>query len=580
MPSNKRSIIRRALNDFRQRLAHADALPQLAVLGVISGLVTGSVAVIFRLAVDLPLDVALPHGGSENFESLPPLIRFLLPLCGALLLGLLWSNIRPRFRQTGVTHVIERVHKHQGRLPFANGITQFFGGALALISGQSLGREGPAVQLGATFASQLGQLIQLPHNSLRTLVGCGVAAAIAASFNTPLAGVIFAMEVVLMEYTISGFIPVILASVSGTILTRAVFGSEPAFAIPALEIATLWELPFIAFSGLIIGLCATALLKLYTLLRKLEGKPPWLKFTIAGAITGVVGIFVPQVLGVGYDTVEAAMLGELSLFLLLIIIVGKIVTFCFSSALGIPAGSIGPSLVIGACLGGALGIIGDMLYPGTSANTGLYAMMGMGAMMGAVLNAPLAALIAILELTYNPNLLMPSMLLVVIATVCTRLFSHQPGIFQIGLESEKFSSPVFQALSRAGVTSLMDQNFASHSRHLPWHQAKASLANKPKWLVVEDPGEPAILVRASNLANFLETSETALWDEHHEIDLLDLPGNQNLLSPIHARATLQEALIRMDEQKTDTLYIAKTSTPLGSQTAGIITRDMIDAYYQ
>ncbi len=148
--------------------------------------------------------------------------------------------------------MFKRLHNHQGRLPLFNLGLQFFAGAIALLSGQSVGREGPAVHLGAGTASQLGQWLKLPNNSLRTLVGCGVAAAISASFNTPMAGVVFAMEVILMEYSIAGFVPVILASVTGAAVAQATFGNAPAFSVAPLQMSSLSELPLIIFCGLII----------------------------------------------------------------------------------------------------------------------------------------------------------------------------------------------------------------------------------------------------------------------------------------------------------------------------------------
>lgn len=229
----------RQLDRFRARLAHADALPQLAILGCISGLLTGLIAIAFRLSFELPLTLLLPNG-SESFEALSPGTRFLLPVLGALIIGLLVHRFKPEQRVLGVGHILDRMQHHQAQLPAANALLQFIGAALALLTGHSVGREGPAVHLGAASSSLLGQQLQLPNNSLRTLTACGVAAAIAASFNTPLAGVIFAMEVVLMEYTITGFIPVILAAVSGGVLSRIAFGTQPAFAIPIIDMATLW----------------------------------------------------------------------------------------------------------------------------------------------------------------------------------------------------------------------------------------------------------------------------------------------------------------------------------------------------
>ena len=225
-------LFRRAsIRTFRRRLASIDSVPQFALLGIASGLVTGLVIVAFRLMIEWPLGLML-NNEPENFEALPQHTAFLLPIAGSLVLIVLFALVSQNDRRTGVIHVIERLARHQGHMPLKNVIVQFFAGIIALASGQSGGREGPAVHLGAAGSSLIGHYLQLPNNSIRVLAGCGAAAAISASFNTPIAGVIFSMEVIIMEYTIAGFTPVILAAVAATVMSRAVFGAESVFLVP------------------------------------------------------------------------------------------------------------------------------------------------------------------------------------------------------------------------------------------------------------------------------------------------------------------------------------------------------------
>jgi len=178
------------------------------------------VILVFRITMDYLLGAWLLPNGSESFEALGHLERFALPMIGAAILGATLNRVSVEGRRVGVVHVMERLSRHQGQLPARNALIQFFGGMLSLVTGQSGGREGPAIHVGAASASLLGQTLNLPNNSMRVLVACGVAAAIAGSFNTPLAGVIFAMEVVMMEYTLGSFIPIIVASVVTTVMTR------------------------------------------------------------------------------------------------------------------------------------------------------------------------------------------------------------------------------------------------------------------------------------------------------------------------------------------------------------------------
>jgi len=574
-----RGWLKREADTFRARLAHADALPQLAILGCISGFLTAFTAIAFRLSFELPLEYLLP-GDSESFEQLPVAARFLLPVIGALIVGLIMHRTKPEHHSVGVGHVLERMQHHQAQLPAANGLMQFVGGAIALLTGNSVGREGPAVHLGAVSSSLLGQQLKLPNNSLRTLTACGVAAAIAASFNTPLAGVIFAMEAILMEYTITGFIPVILAAVTGGVMSRIVFGNEPAFAIPLIELGSLWELPFLILCGLVVGLAASAMLFLYRRTRVFKDRPVLPRMLFAGVLCGTIATLLPQIQGVGYDTVEQAMLGELGLLLLAAIVIAKILVSTVSVGLGMPGGIIGPNLVIGACIGGCLGIIGGYLNPEQASSSGFYAILCMGAMMGAVLNAPLAALVAVLELTYNPNILLPSMLVIVIASITSRMLTKQLGIFSVGRDLKGYYSPVFQMLSRSGVTSVMKQNFAYHSRYLSRKIAESLLVNKPTWIVIEDAGEAKYILRSADLSIYLQEHRLELPDEDNTIDLREIPGERWQLFPIHARATLQEALLTMQQNNGQAVFISQPAAPLMSEVAGIITKQDIDNYYQ
>lgn len=584
------------LQAFRLRLAHVEALPQLAILGVLSGFATGLVAVAFRLGMEWPLGQLLPGGNSEGFEALPAQLRFVLPLAGALVIGAIFHFAGPQAVHVGVGHVIDRYHSHQAHLPARNAILQFIGGTLAVVSGHSVGREGPAVHLGAASSSLLGQYFQLPNNSLRILVGCGVASAIAASFNTPLAGVIFAMEVVLMEYTIAGFIPIILAAVCGAITSRLVFGDTPAFDIPALQMASMLELPYLALCGIVVGLACTAMLLLHGFILRWQNRPVVLRMAIAGLVAGGAGVLVPQVMGIGYDTVELAMLGEASFTLLATIVGAKLITSTLTLALGIPGGSIGPTLVIGACIGGCLGIIGKLFSPADSALIGFYALVCMTAMMAGVLNAPLAALLALLELTYSPGVLLPAMLVIVITCITTRLLSKQPGLFMIGRDSGNAHSPVVQALNRVGVTSAMTRDYQIRERYLDYHIARAALEGRPEWIVIDEDSktdaktdQPTYILRAADLAHFLESLEhgdssddgTDRQDrDENPIDLLEIPGERWQLHPIHTRATLHEVreLLRHKNGKVAGVY-AVISGGVGSL-RGIITLERIDRYYQ
>lgn len=589
------------MDRLRHQLAHLDALPQLTLLGFLSGLAAALVIIAFRALIDLPLQ-SLLGGHSEGFESLPPYARFCLPIAGAGVIALLLHKLSPAQRQGSVSHVIERLHNHQGRLPLLNVGVQFLAGALALLSGQSVGREGPAVHLGAGTASQLGQWLKLPNNSLRTLVGCGVAAAIAASFNTPMAGVIFAMEVVLMEYSIAGFVPVILASVTGAAVAQATFGNAPAFTVAPLQMSSLAELPLVIFCGFIMAMFAACFIRLQLGFQQFKALSSSVKLLLVGFATGCCAIFLPQVMGVGYDTIEATMQGQIALGALLAIAFAKLFLTTFSVGLGMPGGVIGPILFIGACLGGALGLIAEVLMPETGANTSFYALLGMATMMAAVLNAPLAALITVLELSYNPNVIFPSMVMIVTAVVVTRQVFKCDGIFIEQLRSAGFnlhSGPINRALERIGVRSAMDTNFALCNRSMDKPSLQRLLAAHPQWLVLEEVDKDKFLLAAADVAAVLNNPEskansasdstTNETEETEEINLLDIPGRRWQLQPIDEQASLLDAQHLLEANQADALYVERQqarhprSLRSGfalSSVAGILMPERIqDAYH-
>lgn len=569
--------------NFRNKLANIEALPQLTLLGLIIGVLAGVIIIAFRLAIDLPLATLLPLH-SDNFEALSPQWRFALPFVGAIAIGVVLQFIDPKYISVSASHVLDRLHRFQGRMPLGNIVVQFFAGIACLLCGQSVGREGPAIHLGAGSASLLGQWLNLPNNSLRPLIGCGVAAAISASFNTPVAGVIFAMEVILMEYTIAGFIPVILASVTGAAMTRMVFGHGLALESAGMQIVSLWELPYVILCGLAIAICAAAFIRIQLLCQPLQRYPIAIRLSAAGFLTGLAAIYSPQILGVGYDTISDALQNNLAFTALLLIILCKLIVTATSLGLGMPGGVIGPTLFLGACVGAALGIIGSTIFPG-AASPGFYALLGMAAMMAAVLNAPLAALIAVLELTGNSNALFPGMLMIVVACLSTRQLFGCDSIFQSLLEAQGKTIDAGadqQVLSRAGVISLMSTDFIRSPQQLTHSQALLYLQSKPQWLMVHEAGDSAQLLRAADLAMYIEHINAEDNTSTGLIDLLEISGMRREIAPIEDIANLYEASIAMRNLQVDALYVIRHSGNNSSQPAtikGIITREALDTFY-
>lgn len=560
------------LDNLRKRLSTTKALPQLALLGLFVGLLAGFTVILFRESIELIQEIYL--NSDHDYGDISAAQRFWIPLLGALFLGLCFHFLPRGMRQIGVVHVMERLAYHQGKLPYQNALVQFFGAIAAMASGLSLGREGPGVHLGAANGSLLGQWLRLPNSSLSVLVACGVAGAIGASFNTPLAGVIFAMEVVLMEYTMASFAPVILASVTATTLTRMMYGSEPAFSVPAMHLGSAWELPVIITMALIIAAFAAAFISLMRFFsQSLSTWPIWARMTLGGLATGILALFLPEVMGVGYITVNQTLLGELSLGLLLALALAKVVATTAGLGMGLPGGLIAPTLVIGAAVGGATGLIANNLFPGDVSNYGFYAMIGMGTMMAATLQAPLAALMAILELTGNPNILFPGMLAVVVATLLTSELFGKQSVFlsQMRVRGLDYHhDPFTQSLRRTGVMGVLDTRFQILPRISIREAVENTLVQHPRWIVICEENEPISMLPGADLAQALSDDI-----EQEEFDLIAIPAMRKDLASISSRVTMHHALSLMQERQLEALAVVE-----GKHVLGVVTLNDIEAHYR
>jgi H+/Cl- antiporter ClcA len=574
------------IDEMRIRLARPGALIPLALLGLATGLLAGGVIVLFRLVVEGAQDDLLPGSGPENYEDLDDTLRVVLPLLAALALAVMFRFFARGLHVLGVARIMERLAFHQGRVSWREFFLQFAGAAFAIVGGHSVGREGPHVFLGAASGSMIGQHLALPHNAIRTLVGCGVAAGIAASFNTPLAGVVFALEVVMMEYTVASFTPVILAAVSATVVSNLVFGDTPAFSVPALSMGSLHELWLVLALGVAAGAVSAAFNQLIqTTARISRPVPIWWRVLLAGLFMAGFAVFVPEVMGIGYDSVELALQSELLLSVLLMALAAKLFATALCIGLGVPGGTIGPSLFIGAMLGGLFGQLAAGLSPGFAPDAGFFALLGMGAMMAGSLQAPLAALTAMLELTDNPGIIFPGMLVVVVAALTASEVFGKRSLFVTmlragGLDYE--TSPVFQALRRAGVASVMERRFAQLGPVLSIDAAHEVLARGPVFLLVDDASgerERRTLMPAVALAAHLEElGRDAPGDQ--QIALADLPAQRWQTGRIDLQSSLQEAWQYFEQQGDKALVIERVTVPGISRSYGVLTRDMVERSYR
>lgn len=409
---------------------------RLTLLGVLSGVLSGLVVLAFHASVGLGQGLLLPPGREGNYEGLTEWSRLLLPITGGLLLGFVFDRIPAQHRQVGIVHVLRRLHTPGGeRLPAVNLITQFFGAVAAILSGHSVDKEGPSVHIGAASANLIGQRMHVSAEEDYTLAACGAAAAISAAFGTPLAGIVFVIEVLRVRYEVTRFLPVIVASVVGAVMNRVLLSSDPTFVVPPSVMHSHWELPNLVLLGLVVGLLAVAFISLCEAVALRTRQWSNLRsFALAGLVTGVLALGTPQIMGTSYDTLSELLAGQTALTLALALIFAKLLATGTAVGLRVPGGLIGPTLFIGGAVGSVFGLLFGMFEPINTASPAFYATVGMVAMMGATLRAPLAALTALLELTANPNIILPGMIAVASAELTNRLVLGKDSVFEVLLK--------------------------------------------------------------------------------------------------------------------------------------------------
>jgi CIC family chloride channel protein len=371
---------------------------------------------------------ALGHFTNPHLAFLGPFVVLVVPVVGGLLYGPLVYRFAPEARGHGVPEVMLAVHQNEGRIRGRVPIVKSLASAVTIGSGGSVGREGPIVQIGSAIGSGLGRLTRQAGENTRLLVACGAAGGIAATFNAPIAGVFFALELILRNFETRSFGLVVLASVVATAVGRIAFGSEAFLTLPAFHVVSGIEYPLYALLGVIAALVGVAFIKvLYgseDLADKIWRGPAWLRPAVGGILLGVLLLVLPEMYGVGYPVLEGAIHGQYVVALLLAFLVGKIAATSLTMAIGGSGGVFAPALFMGAMLGSAFGTGAHDLLPAATAGAGAYGLVAMGAVFAATSRAPITAVVIVFELTGDYSIILPLMLAVVVATALSHLLSE------------------------------------------------------------------------------------------------------------------------------------------------------------
>jgi CIC family chloride channel protein len=393
------------------------------VLALVIGALTGAAVVAFIVLTERLGMRLYPVGGA-------PWRRLLFPVGGSLGIGYLLYRYFPNARGSGVPQTKAALFAREGRITLRTVLGKFFCTSATLASGIPLGREGPSVQVGGGIASVLGRLVGLRTEQVKNLIPVGAAAAIAAAFNTPLAAVLFALEEIMGDLHAPVIGGVVLASATSWMVLRVLLGNNPLFKVPQYQLVHPAEFAVYAVLGVAGGLVSVAFTKLLLGMRarflRFPQKTVWFQPVVGGLLVGLIGWFVPQVLGVGYGYVGDALNGNMAFQMMLLLVVLKLLTVTTSYASGNAGGIFGPALFIGAMLGGTVGTVAHHLFPAYTATPGAYALVGMGAAFAGIVRAPMTSVLMIFEMTQDYAVIVPLMIANLVSLFIASRLQHEP----------------------------------------------------------------------------------------------------------------------------------------------------------
>lgn len=381
------------------------------LIALVVGILAGLAAVGFRMGIEL-LQSTLYRTDDINhlhthLGGLSWLWVLLIPTLGGLVVGLLLQRFTPDGRVRSVADVIEGAALNNGRVEIKEGLASALASLITLSSGGSTGREGPVVHLAGVIATRTSDWIKTDGITGRNLLGCAVAAAVSASFNAPIAGALFALEVVLRHFAIHAFAPIVVASVAGTVVSRIAFGDVSEFVLSSRTVLQFYvELPAFFILGLVSGLVAVILMRSIFWADRLGNRieaaikfPPWARPMISGFLLGGIALVFPHIIGVGYETTARALSGDMLLYEAIVFTILKVIAVAITMAGRMGGGVFSPALMVGGMSGLAFGLVVTSILPSVSGEASLYALAGMGAVAAAVLGAPISTTLIIFELT-------------------------------------------------------------------------------------------------------------------------------------------------------------------------------------
>ena len=543
----------------------------LLLYAMVIGIVGGYGAVGFRKLIDLLTSlffgVFKAHLGFMGSADV-----LLLPVIGLVIVSIIVKRFAPEAKGHGVPEVMAAIAENGSIIRPRVVFVKAFASALCIGSGGSVGREGPIVQIGSAFGSSFGQFLGLPERYLRLLVACGAGAGIAATFNAPIGGVMFATEVILGSFALQNFTAIVISSVVSAAVGRIYLGNHPSFPMPSYQVGHFSVFWIYVIIGIIAGLWGFTYIKvLYRIEDWFDARrwPFWLKAGFGGTLVGIVGIWYPQVFGVGYPTVDLALENHLGLALLLILLVFKLLATSITIGAGGSGGVFSPGLYQGAMLGGALGILFSMLFPNLGVSSGAIAAIAMAGVFAGSAQAPVTAIMMLFEMTGDYNIILPLMITSVLAATVTGTLTKD-SIYTLKLTRRGLQINRRRQADRMKAVSV-GEAVQTHRLTLD-----AALTVAQAWTQFEKNHEWFALVRNTQgivLGSVARAQVLEALNAHKANDRVnDLLPKQ--IYRIDERADLAQALQMMNELHVTYLLVCRDQVPIGV----IGSSDIVHAY--
>ncbi|UCH21376.1 MAG: chloride channel protein, partial [Deltaproteobacteria bacterium] len=572
------SLFKQWYSALRGLKANEHAL--MGVLAIVVGLAGGFGAVGFRYLINF--FQSFSYGSADNLldvvVKLPWYDKFWIPALGGLVVGPLVYFGAREAKGHGVPEVMEAVALRSGIIRKRLVIIKTMASAISIGTGGSVGREGPIVQIGSAIGSTIGQLMKVSADRMRTLVGCGAAAGIAATFNAPIAGSMFALELILGDFAVATFSPIVISSVVATAVSRHFLGNSPAFIVPAYELVSVWEFPLYLALGVFCALVAVTftrtLYKMEDLFDSFKFPPEYLKALIGGLVLGLMGLVFPQILGVGYGAIDLSLAQQYLWWLLLLLVVVKILATSITIGSGGSGGIFAPSLFLGAMAGGFFGRIIHTSFPAVTASAGAYGIVGMGAVVSATTHGPLTAILMLFEMTGDYKIILPLMITCIISSLAAGQLLKESiytlKLIRRGIDIREGREVNVLKSIRAGEVMNQRVETVSEALNLRGLADKISKSKYNSFPVVNDANE------LIGILSFFDYNK-ALFDEH----LKDLVIAKDLATPnvvtVSLNDNLYDALEKISVKDFSILPVVSPDNP--KKMVGVLSRrDIIGAY--